>query len=269
MCAFTMGMIVVIALCTLIMGLVLGMLGGGGSILTVPILTYLAGMEPGAAVASSLVVVGATSVVGVVMHARSQAVQWTTGSVFGAVAMVGAYGGGRLAALFPGWLLLVLFASMMVATAVMMLRARREDSPRVTRDVSVWMIVAEGLVVGAATGLVGAGGGFLVVPALVVLGGLSMRDAIGTSLLVIALKSTAGAGGASVAYRHRLAGHTSDYGSGRGRSLWWDRNFCATVSQRFARWLCVVRLGDGRGHPRNGAMGFGRLSENKASDLHQ
>lgn len=175
------------------MGAVLGLLGGGGSILTVPILAYVAGMPPAEAIAASLVVVTVTSAVGATMHARAGAVQWRTGLLFGGVAMVGAYGGGRLAVFVPGWLLLALFAGLMVVTAVMMLRKKSEAKKESSgAQAGTLVIAAEGLVVGAVTGLVGAGGGFLVVPALVILGGLSMRHAIGTSLLVIAMKSSAG-----------------------------------------------------------------------------
>ncbi len=187
-------MIAVIALLALFMGSVLGLLGGGGSILTVPILAYVAGMPAGEAIASSLVVVGITSVVGAANHARHGRVEWKTGLIFGGVAMVGAFIGGRLAVYVPGWLLLALFAALMVTTSIIMLRksSARTHAPSIA---SIPMIAVEGFLVGAVTGLVGAGGGFLVVPALVILGGLPMHKAIGTSLLVIAMKSTAGVAG--------------------------------------------------------------------------
>lgn len=188
-------MIVVIALLALFMGSVLGLLGGGGSILTVPILAYVAGMPAGEAIASSLVVVGITSVVGAANHAKRGGVEWKTGLIFGGVAMVGAFVGGRLAVFVPGWLLLALFAGLMVVTSIMMLRKGRKSPDRVPSKASVPMIAVEGFLVGAVTGLVGAGGGFLVVPALVILGGLPMHKAIGTSLLVIAMKSAAGVAG--------------------------------------------------------------------------
>lgn len=188
-------MIAIIAVLSLFMGSVLGLLGGGGSILTVPILAYVAGMPAGEAIASSLVVVGITSVVGAANHAKRGGVEWRTGIIFGGVAMVGAFAGGRLAVFFPGWLLLALFASLMVTTSVIMLRKRKTPANHTPAKASVAMIAIEGFLVGAVTGLVGAGGGFLVVPALVILGGLPMHKAIGTSLLVIAMKSTAGVAG--------------------------------------------------------------------------
>ncbi len=188
-------MIAIIALLSLIMGSVLGLLGGGGSILTVPILAYVAGMPAGEAIASSLVVVGLTSAVGAVNHARHGGVDWKVGLIFGSVAMLGAFLGGRLAVFFPGWLLLGLFAGLMLVTAILMLRKAKRPTELTANQASLYLIVLEGLAVGAVTGLVGAGGGFLVVPALVLLGGLSMHKAIGTSLLVIAMKSSAGVAG--------------------------------------------------------------------------
>lgn len=177
-------------------GLALGLLGGGGSILTVPLLAYVAGMDAKQAIATSLLVVGVTSAIGAISHARAGRVQWRTGLIFGGAGMVGAYGGGLLARFIPGTVLLIGFAVMMVATAVAMLRGRRTvETPGGDHRLPIPKIVAEGLVVGLVTGLVGAGGGFLVVPALALLGGLPMPVAVGTSLIVIAMKSFAGLGG--------------------------------------------------------------------------
>lgn len=186
-------MVAVLGLSILI-GISLGLLGGGGSILTVPILTYVGGMAPKAAIASSLFVVGVTSAAGVISHARGGRVRWRTGLVFGAAGMAGAYGGGRLAAFIPGHILMILFGLMMAATAFAMLRKPRALAAHGT-DLPVGKVIVEGVVVGIVTGIVGAGGGFLVVPALVLLGGLSMETAVGTSLVVIAMKSFAGLAG--------------------------------------------------------------------------
>jgi len=177
-------------------GVALGLLGGGGSILTVPLLAYVAGMDAKQAIATSLLVVGVTSAIGAISHARAGRVQWRTGLIFGAAGMTGAYGGGLLAQFIPGTILLIGFAVMMIATAIAMLRGRKTVDVTVgTRRMPVVKIIAEGLVVGLVTGLVGAGGGFLVVPALALLGGLPMPIAVGTSLVVIAMKSFAGLGG--------------------------------------------------------------------------
>lgn len=188
-------LVVVLAL-SVVIGLSLGILGGGGSILTVPILVYVAGLEPKEAIAASLFVVGATSAAGVLSHARAGRVRWRTGLVFGTAGMAGAFLGGLLGGVLPGELLLVLFALMMVATSLAMLRGRRAADPsKVHTELPLGRTVLDGLVVGLVTGLVGAGGGFLVVPALALLGGLPMTAAVGTSLLVITMKSFAGLAG--------------------------------------------------------------------------
>ena len=186
---------VTLALAVLV-GVTLGLLGGGGSILMVPLLVYVAGMEAKEAIATSLLVVGVTSAAGAISHARAGRVQWRTGAIFGAAGMAGAYIGGRLAAFVPGGVLLGAFAAMMVATAIAMLRGRRDVDPdKVHRSLPVPRVLFDGLVVGLVTGIVGAGGGFLVVPALALLGGLPMPVAVGTSLMVIAMKSMAGLAG--------------------------------------------------------------------------
>lgn len=177
-------------------GIALGLLGGGGSILTVPLLAYVAGMDAKQAIATSLLVVGVTSAVGAISHARAGRVQWRTGLIFGGAGMAGAYAGGLSARFIPGTVLLIGFAVMMVATAIAMLRGRKDVATSGgTARLPVPKIIVEGLVVGLVTGLVGAGGGFLVVPALALLGGLPMPVAVGTSLVVIAMKSFAGLGG--------------------------------------------------------------------------
>jgi uncharacterized membrane protein YfcA len=189
-----MTMAVVLAL-SVGVGVALGMLGGGGSILTVPLLVYVAGLDAKEAIATSLFVVGVTSAVGALSHARAGRVRWRTGLLFGAAGMAGAYAGGRVAEYLPGSLLLVAFGLMMLATAVAMLRGRRAPEGTVHTELPLLHVGLHGVVVGVVTGLVGAGGGFLVVPALVLLGGLPMGAAVGTSLVVIAMKSAAGLAG--------------------------------------------------------------------------
>ena len=197
----------VVALSVLV-GLSLGLLGGGGSILTLPILVYVAQMPTKEAIATSLLVVGVTSAVAAVSHARAGRVQWRTGLLFGVAGMTGAYAGGRLAEFIPGGVLLGAFAVMMVATAVAMLRGRKAPARGAHESVPVGRVLLDGVVVGLVTGIVGAGGGFLVVPALALLGGLPMPIAVGTSLLVIAMKSMAGLAGylSSVSIDWTLAG---------------------------------------------------------------
>lgn len=190
-------LILVLAL-SVVIGLSLGVLGGGGSILTVPILVYVAGFEAKEAIAASLFVVGVTSAVSVLSHARGGRVMWRTGLIFGAAGMAGAFVGGLLGGHIPGQILLIAFAIMMVATSVAMLRGRKkknDGAPAVRHELPLGRVLLDGAVVGLVTGLVGAGGGFLVVPALVLLGGLPMSVAVGTSLVVIAMKSFAGLAG--------------------------------------------------------------------------
>ena len=176
-------------------GISLGLLGGGGSILTVPLLVYVAGMDAKEAIATSLFVVGVTSAVGAITHARAGRVRPKVAAVFGVAAMAGAYGGGRLAHLVPGNILLIAFAVIMIAAAVAMLRGRRDIGDESAGPLPVVKIVLQGAVVGMISGLVGAGGGFLLVPALALLGGLPMPAAVGTSLVVISMQSFAGLAG--------------------------------------------------------------------------
>jgi hypothetical protein len=174
------------------MGAILGLLGGGGSLLSVPILTYGAGLAPKEAIATSLLVVGAASLVALIPRALEKQVRWRIGFALGLFSMLGAYPAGRLAGLVPGDVLLTLFAVLMAVSGIAFLRR----SQRVGKAGFVlWRIALAGVLVGAVAGLVGAGGGFLVVPLLVLWGGLPMREATGTSLLVIALQSFAGLAG--------------------------------------------------------------------------
>lgn len=187
-------LIIALALAVLV-GVSLGMLGGGGSILTVPILTYVAGFEPQQAISASLFIVGVTSAVSVFHHARVGRVRWRTGLIFGVAGMAGAFAGGIVGGFIPGTILMVLFAAMMVATATAMIRGRKKvpaGSIHEPTPLPVIRIIRDGFFVGIAAGLVGAGGGFLIVPALTLLGGLPVAVAVGTSLLVIAMQSSAG-----------------------------------------------------------------------------
>jgi uncharacterized membrane protein YfcA len=179
-----------------LIGLSLGLLGGGGSILTVPILVYVLGFEAKPAIAASLVVVGTTSLFGAIGHLRAGNVNLRLALLFGVFAMVGAYvGSGFLSPLFSGTVQLAIFAVVMLLAAVSMFRARTKaagEAGEVGRGASLPLTVGVGLAVGVLTGLVGVGGGFLIVPALVLLARLPMNQAVGTSLLVIAMNSASG-----------------------------------------------------------------------------
>jgi uncharacterized membrane protein YfcA len=178
----------------LLVGLSLGLLGSGGSILTVPVLIYLAGESEKVAIAESLGIVGAISFAGFIPYALKRKVHWRSVILFGLPGMAGTYGGAMIAEFVSGTFQLLLFAVVMLIAAVMMFRDKNHLKAAGEIEISHawWKIVLEGLAVGVLTGLVGVGGGFLIVPALVLLGGLPMGLAVGTSLLVIALKSFSG-----------------------------------------------------------------------------
>lgn len=191
----TTGLIIAMVLAVGI-GLSLGLLGGGGTILAVPLLTYVAGMSAPEAIASSMFIIGVTALISAGAHARRGNVHWRTGLIFGGASMAGAFGGGLLGSQLSGVVLMVAFSIMMLATALAMLLGPRASEPaQPPPKLPIVKIAAEGVVVGVVTGMVGAGGGFLVVPALVLLGGLSMPAAVGTSLLIIAMKSFTGMAG--------------------------------------------------------------------------
>jgi len=172
-------------------GLSLGLLGGGGSILAVPLLVHVVGLAAKPAIATSLLVVSAASFAAMVVHARSGRVRYRVGAIFGAASMMGAFAGGRLSRFLPDAVLLAAFTAVMLVTGAMMLRTRSEAA-RGSRCVSSRCTATLGTTVGVLTGVVGAGGGFVVVPALAVIGGLSMPEAIATSLFVIGANSLAG-----------------------------------------------------------------------------
>ncbi|MGA7671694.1 MAG: sulfite exporter TauE/SafE family protein [Nitrolancea sp.] len=178
-----------------LIGLSLGMIGGGGSILTVPILVFIMGQDAHMATATSLAVVGATSAVGALPHWRAGRVRFRTAIPFGIFGIVGAFAGAWVNQLLPSDLILILFGVLMLTVA-----ARMFLSPKIPASISRshairddWKpMIVTGLGVGVMTGFFGVGGGFLIVPALVLILGLNMRTAVGTSLVVIAINSASG-----------------------------------------------------------------------------
>lgn len=192
----------------LVIGLTLGALGGGGSILTVPALVYLLGQSGQSASTASLVIVGTTSLIGMISYARDRRVHWLAGLTFGAAGIASSYLGTRANRQVPESVLLTSFAALMVAVGVLMLlKSRRHRSTRTGsgdgdhppasqpksptrwRTSAVVHLIAAGLVVGFLTGFLGVGGGFLIVPALTMALDMPMVTAVGTSLLVIAINS--------------------------------------------------------------------------------
>ena len=174
-------------------GLSLGLLGGGGSILTVPVLVYVLGYAAKPAIAMSLPVVGITSLIGAALHWRLGNVRVGMALTFGLFAMIGAFAGAKLSVLLSGSAQLALLAIVMSAAAGSMLRRRVDPGTGAAPRPALLILAALG--VGVLTGLVGIGGGFLVVPALVLLARVPMRQAVGTSLTVIALNAAAGFAG--------------------------------------------------------------------------
>jgi uncharacterized membrane protein YfcA len=174
----------------LAIGLLLGLVGGGGSILAVPVLVYVLGQPIKEATTESLLVVGTAALVGAVDHARVGRVQMRTALAFGAAGALGALPGTALNRDVPGQLLLVAFAVLLLAAPASMLR-RRFDLAAGSSDASWASAAAAGVGTGVLTGFLGVGGGFLIVPALVLLLGLPVTLAVGTSLLAIVLTSAA------------------------------------------------------------------------------
>jgi uncharacterized membrane protein YfcA len=182
------------ALATLI-GLSLGVMGGGGSILTVPILVYVLGMDAKLSIALSLAIVGTTSLVGVFNHFRAGNVNLKVAAIFGPVAMVGTFLGAKISRLMSGEAQLILFAIIMLMASYFMIKGRKETEADENKKLNIPLLCGQAVVVGIITGLVGVGGGFMIVPALVLLTGLSMKVAVGTSLFIIALNSFSGFAG--------------------------------------------------------------------------
>ncbi|MFC9755808.1 sulfite exporter TauE/SafE family protein [Streptomyces sp. NPDC056921] len=177
-----------------VVGLALGGLGGGGSVLAVPALIYPLGFTPSAATTAALLIVIVTSLTGLVAHAREGGVRWRTGGLFAAAGIVPAGIAGALSVRVPPGALTAGFAVLAAVAAVRMLRPRAGPAPQAgpgTSGAPAGRVVRTGAGLGAVTGFLGVGGGFLVVPALVTVVALPMTAAVGTSLLVITVNSVA------------------------------------------------------------------------------
>lgn len=175
----------------ILIGISLGLLGSGGSILTVPVLIYWVGLDEKVAFASSLAIVGLISLFSALRYAKCNSVDWRTVVWFGLPGMVGAVLGAHLAGYLAAWLQLLIFAILLLIAAVLMFRPLKlTEDVRVAR--AFWQVALDGVLVGVITGLVGVGGGFLIIPALVLLSGLSMSMAVGSSLVIIAMNSISG-----------------------------------------------------------------------------
>ena len=198
-------MLIIGYLGALLIGLVLGLIGGGGSILTVPIFVYLFDTNPILATAYSLFVVGITALVGAVRNSQNQLVDFKTGIIFAIPAFVGVFiARAYLIEMIPdeiiilsasvqkGTAIMILFSLIMFLASYFMIRENNNEIKSSTSNYSKIILSVEGLVVGVLTGIVGAGGGFLIIPALVLFAKLPMKKAVGTSLMIIAIKSLFG-----------------------------------------------------------------------------
>lgn len=171
----------------------LGLLGGGGSILTVPALVYLVGQTPQMAVTTSLAIVGANSALGAFFHRSQGTLNWRVALIFGGTGMVLSYFAAGLSHHFSPSMLMVAFALLMLTVGSLLVRQKPvQPGIHPVDDLKVWKVVAGGAVIGLLTGILGVGGGFLIVPALVMLVGMPIHHAVGTSLVVIAMNSLAG-----------------------------------------------------------------------------
>lgn len=189
----------------LLMGLVLGLIGGGGSILTVPIMVYFLDVNPILATAYSLFIVGITAFVGAVRNFQNQLVDFKTGIIFAIPAFIGVYIARAYfiemipdeiiilsAVLQKGTAIMIFFSLIMLLASYFMIRENNNEIKSSTLNYSKLILSMEGLVVGILTGIVGAGGGFLIIPALVLFAKLPMKKAVATSLMIIAIKSLFG-----------------------------------------------------------------------------
>ena len=198
-------MIVLGYLGALIIGIVLGLIGGGGSILTVPIFVYLLDVNPILATAYSLFVVGVTALAGAIRNFQNNQIDFKTGIIFAIPAFVGVYiARAYLLDLIPNQILffslaiqketviMIFFAIIMFIASYFMIRGYKEDNRSIEINYSNLILTFEGFIVGVLTGIVGAGGGFLIIPALILFAKLPMKKAVATSLMIIAIKSLFG-----------------------------------------------------------------------------
>jgi len=209
----TICLIVALSAC---IGVAAGLLGAGTSILTVLLLVHVAGLPIGSAIATSLVVVAAMSVVALVPYSRARAVMWRAGGAFSVSSMIGAFVGGRMSAWLPARVLLAIFATTMVVAAIAMLWSPRPRSgERAGGSRRVLAVAAAGLPLGGLTGMVGLGGGFAVLPLLVLFTSTPVPSAVGTTLFVVTMNTLAGLAGhlPHAAVQWRLAAGLSVVGS--------------------------------------------------------
>lgn len=180
-------------LLALLIGLSLGLLGSGGSIITLPVMVYIAGIPVSQAVGMSLVVVGGTSAVGSYLRFRQGEFAGRPAAIFALSGMIGAFFGAKLTHLLAPNALMLVFGILMIVVGSALLRRRTVESG--IKSCHLWRCLGVGVTVGVMTGFLGVGGGFLILPALILFAGVEMKPAIGTSLAIIAFNSLAGVAG--------------------------------------------------------------------------
>ena len=218
----------------LIIGIVLGLIGGGGSILTVPVLVYVLHINPITATAYSLFVVGVSSTAGAIQNLKKGLIDFQTALIFAIPSLIAVYGTRRyIVPAIPNQLisykniiitkeigLMIFFALIMFIASISMIRNdKRKIKPIMKSNTSYTLILIEGIVVGILTGLVGAGGGFLIIPALVLMAKLPMKKAVATSLLIIADKISYWFYGRCRKFRDRMAFFITIYSCCRFRYI--------------------------------------------------
>ena len=180
----------------LVVGLSLGIFGSGGSILTVPVLIYLLHHEDKVAIAESLGIVGSIALIGSIPYAKCKLVEWRTAFLFGVPGMLGTFSGAWIAGFVPSYAQLLVFGGVMAAAAVRMWQRSRPNQPAIEHQEGYraphLLLGLQGIGVGVLTGFVGVGGGFLIVPALVLVAKLPMRRAVATSLVIISMNAAVG-----------------------------------------------------------------------------
>jgi hypothetical protein len=172
-------------------GLAMGLLGGGGSILTVPILVYVFSVDTKVAVAMSLAIVGWTALMGMYSHFKLKNISFKVAFIFGGFALPGTYFGSYLSQFISGQIQLLIFSAIMIIAAAFMFNGKKEIEES-SHSLNYPLIAISGVFVGIMTGLIGVGGGFLIVPALMFFTGIDMRKAVGTSLFIISFNSIFG-----------------------------------------------------------------------------
>lgn len=245
-------------LLAVLMGLTLGLLGGGGSILTVPILVYVLGINPVLATAYSLFVVGTTSIIGAIRKGMEGFVHWRTAVIFSIPSLIAVFLtryflvpaipenifsiGGLM--ITKNIMIMIFFALVMLVASWSMLKTSKKGPEPGAASFLIPKIIAEGLIVGVITGLVGAGGGFLIVPALVILLGMPMKQAVGTSLVIISIKSLVGflgdiGSGQEIEWNFILT-FTAFSMAGMFIGLYLNRFISSTILKKVFGWFIVI-----------------------------